>query len=309
MQKKILMITSSYDKTCSYLIKKFSQLTFFRLDLDKFSDYHVTFSADGFKIKDTNQYIDTKTCESIYFRKPSMEKLDGIFDNHYHAYIHKETYAFIEGIVESFDGTVLTKPSVMRRANNKILQASLAAQAGLRLPEFAITNDVYLLKHFSKNGGIIKPIAIGEITSGSSKEFVQTNMIDPAFEANNFEYSPVYLQDYIEKEFEVRITVVDGQFFPVKINSENNVDWRKPNNKVSYEICSIPITIRSSCLNFMELCNMKFGCFDFIVKNSVWYFLEMNANGQWAWLEFATKNSISNAIISYLTNCSTQKEQ
>lgn len=128
MQKKILMITSSYDKTCSYLIKKFSQLTFFRLDLDKFSDYHVTFSADGFKIKDTNQYIDTKTCESIYFRKPSMEKLDGIFDNHYHAYIHKETYAFIEGIVESFDGTVLTKPSVMRRANNKILQASLAAQ-------------------------------------------------------------------------------------------------------------------------------------------------------------------------------------
>lgn len=230
-----------------------------------------------------------------------MENLDGIFESHYHAYIHKETYALIEGIVESFNGTVLTKPSVMRRANNKVFQASLAAQAGFRLPEFAITNDSDLLKHFSKNAGIIKPVALGEITCGSSKEFVQTNLIDPAFEANNFEYSPVYLQDYIDKDFEVRVTVVDGQFFPVKIHSENNIDWRKPNNKVLYEACSIPSKIRDNCLNFMELCSMKFGCFDFIVKNSIWYFLEMNANGQWAWLEFETKHSISDAIVHYLT--------
>ncbi|MFA0061786.1 hypothetical protein AB4370_18505 [Vibrio cyclitrophicus] len=299
--QKILMVTSSYDKTCSYLIKKFSQVTFFRLDIDRFSDYRITVSVDGFKIKDLNNYIDSESCASIYFRKPSMENLDGIFENHYHAYIHKETYALIEGLVESFNGTVLTKPSVMRRANNKILQASLAAQAGFRLPEFSITNDVELLQHFSKNVGIIKPIALGEITCGSSKEFVQTNLIDPTLEVNNFEYSPVYLQDFIDKDFEVRITVVDGQFFPVKIHSENNVDWRKPNNKVIYEKCLIPPTIKSRCLNFMELCSMKFGCFDFIVKDSVWYFLEMNANGQWAWLEFETKHSISDAIVRYLT--------
>lgn len=307
--RKILMVTSSYDKTCSYLIKKFNQLTFFRLDLDRFSDYHITFSVDGFKIKDANHYIDSESCVSIYFRKPSMEKLDDIFESQYHPYIHKETYAFVEGIVESFNGTVLTKPSVMRRANNKVLQASLAAQAGFLLPEFAITNDVDLLKHFSENAGIIKPVALGEIMSGSSKEFVQTNLIDPAFEADNFKYSPVYLQNFIEKDFEVRVTVVDEQFFPVKIHSENNIDWRKPNNKVFYEACSIPSTIKSCCLKFMELCNMKFGCFDLIVKDSVWYFLEMNANGQWAWLEFETKHSISDAIVRYLTKSRAQKEQ
>ncbi|WP_299489867.1 hypothetical protein [uncultured Shewanella sp.] len=303
------MVTSSYDKTCSYIIKKFSQLTFFRLDLDKFSDYHITFSVDGFKIEDANHYIDSGSCVSIYLRKPSMEKLDDIFETHYHSYIHKETYAFVEGIIESFNGIVLTKPSVMRRANNKVFQASLAAKVGFHLPEFAITNNVDLLKHFTENAGIIKPIAIGEITSGSSKEFVQTNLIDPTFEANNFEYSPVYLQHFIEKEYEVRITVIDGNFFPVKINSENNIDWRKPNNKVSYEVYSIPSTIRNNCLNFMDLCNMKFGCFDFVVKDSTWYFLEMNANGQWAWLEFETEFNISGAIIRYLTKDIAQKEQ
>ncbi len=298
--QKILIITSSYDRTCSYLINKFRHLEFFRLDLDRFSDYHITFSLDGFRIRDGNDLIDSVSCASIYFRKPSLENLDGIFENHYHTYIHKETYSFIEGIVESFSGTVLTKPSVMRRANNKVLQASLASQVGFHLPEFAITNDANLLKHFSSNAGIIKPVALGEITCGSSKEFVQTNLIDPTFKVNYFEYSPVYLQDFIDKDFEVRITVVDGDFFPVKIHSENNIDWRKPNNKVSYEACSIPSTIRRNCINFMNLCGMKFGCFDFIVKNNVWYFLEMNANGQWAWLEFETKHNISDAIIRYL---------
>ena len=46
---------------------------------------------------------------------------------------------------------------------------------------------------------------------------------------------------------------------------------------------------------------MKFGCFDFIIKDDLWFFLEMNANGQWAWLEFETGLNISGAIIDFLT--------
>jgi len=45
---------------------------------------------------------------------------------------------------------------------------------------------------------------------------------------------------------------------------------------------------------------MEFGCFDFIVNNDEWYFLEMNSNGQWAWLEFETGSPISQEIVEYL---------
>lgn len=306
--RPILIVTSSYDKTCDYLVAKFTQLKFFRLDLDRFSEYRITCSPNGFKIKGTSSEIDSESCLSIYFRKPSMEKLDGIFESHYHSYIHRETYSVIEGIIESFKGTVLTKPSIMRRANNKVLQASLATEVGLNLPEFAITNDITLLKHFSDQKGIIKPVAIGEITRDSSKEFVQTNLIDRSFATRNFEYSPVYLQSYIQKDFEVRLTIVGEQVFPVKIHSKNNIDWRKPNNKVVYETCSIPEDIERNCFAFMDLCGMRFGCFDFIVKDDIWYFLEMNANGQWSWLEFETGLNISESIIDYLTTGSTKME-
>lgn len=289
-------------------MSKYSHLDFFRLDLDRFSEYRITFSPCGFEIKNNENNINSNSCLSIYFRKPSMENLDGIFDDYYHTYIHKETYSLVEGITECFNGTVLTKPSVMRRANNKVFQASLATESGLIIPEYAITNNENLLKHFANKKGIIKPVATGEITRHTTKEFVQTNLIDSSFETNNFQYSPVYLQNFIDKDFEVRVTIVDKNVFPVKIHSENNIDWRKPKNKTSYETCSIPQRIRESCFTFMKHSNMHFGCFDFIVKDDVWYFLEMNANGQWAWLEFETGLNISAAIIDYLTKNFTMME-
>lgn len=302
MRNKILIITSSYDKTCDYIIKKYSELDFFRFDIDQFSEYRVTFTSKGFQINSTNCYIDSLTCLSIYFRKPIMENLDGIFEDDYHSYIHKETYSMIEGIVESFRGVVLTKPSIMRRANNKIYQASIATDAGFISPEFSITNNITELNYFTNIKGIIKPLAIGEITKNSKKEFVQTNLIDSSYKTDKFQYSPVYLQDYIDKEYEVRVTIVDKHIYPVKICSDNNVDWRKPNNKVIYEICLIPEEIKNSCFKFMKSCSMNFGCFDFIVKNNIWYFLEMNANGQWAWLEIEMGLDISKSIIDFLTN-------
>lgn len=297
---QILMLTSSYDRTCDYLINKFKNLSFFRLNLDQFSRYKISYSKNGFKISDIDSHIETDNCQSIYFRKPSMENLTGVFEAKYHNFIHKESFSLIEGIAESFEGTVLTKPSIMRRANNKVVQVTLAKSAGLEIPELSITNDGSLLKYYSDLNGIIKPLSIGEVISEGKKEFVQTNLINSDIHSTNFEYSPVYLQQYISKDYEVRITVVGDEFFPVRIDSSNQIDWRKPNNEVVYSAYTVPNEIKKCCIKYMQLCNMNFGCFDFIVKGGEWYFLEMNANGQWAWLEISTELKISDKIIELL---------
>ena len=299
--KKVLMITSSFDKTCDYIINKYPEISFFRFDIDQFSLYKITYTQDGFEIHHDNKSITSPSCHSIYFRKPTMENLNGTFDAKYHQYIHKEVYSVIEGIAESFEGKVLTRPSIMRKANNKVVQASLVKKSGFLVPEMAITNCVKALNAFAHQGGIIKPVSAGEITHGSTKEFVQTNKIDPSLNSELFKYSPVYLQHYIDKDFEVRVTIINKVLFPVRINSMNNVDWRKPNNQVSYEKCTIPLGIEEKCISYMKLCDMNFGCFDFLVKDKQWYFLEMNANGQWGWLEKETGLPISKAIVDYLT--------
>lgn len=298
---KILIVTSSYDKTCDYIIKKYKSIDFFRFDLDRFSKYSVSFTNNGFDIKHEEESICESSCLSIYYRKPSSENLNEVIEHKYHPFAHKEAYSIIEGIVESFDGVCLTKPSVMRPAGNKILQAKLANKVGFEMPDYLITNNADLVELYKSKKAIVKPLSVGVIQDEKTKEFVQTNLLDSSIELNALKYSPAYFQRYQAKDFEVRATFVGKEAFVIKIASQNSVDWRKANNKINYSVFEMPKDIYEKCLEFMKLSNMDFGCFDFIVKNNNWYFLEMNVNGQWAWLEFETGLDISGSIVRYLS--------
>ena len=58
----------------------------------------------------------------------------------------------------------------------------------------------------------------------------------------------------------------------------------------------------------MKHFNLEFGAFDFILsKSGELYFLEVNPNGQWYWLEDLTGVLISDAIADILINKSFER--
>lgn len=299
---KILVITSSYDKTCDYIIEKYHDIEFFRVDVDLFSHYSISFTCNKFVISRGTVQLCESDCKAIYYRKPSPQDLNGIIDSKYHSFSHKEAYSLIEGIVEAFNGKCLTKPSIMRPAGNKVLQARIAEQVGFMMPKYLMTNDAVRVKEFSSEERIVKPLSTGMLQDKNSKEFVQTNILDKNIPFEALKYSPAYFQQYAKKDYECRVTFIGEQAFVVKIQSENTIDWRKTNNSISYSIGEMPQDIYVKCLNFMKSCKMGFGCFDFIIYRNIWYFLEMNVNGQWAWLEFETGLDISGSVVRYLSD-------
>ncbi|EDK0187380.1 hypothetical protein GFV06_20565 [Salmonella enterica] len=299
----ILIITSSYDHTCDFLINKYPDASFFRLNTDYFYEYKISYGRDGFKIVNNNgESIASTDCSSIYYRKPANQDLENVIEPKYRNFIHKECISLIEGIADSFDGLCLSSPSKMRKADNKIIQASIAKKVGFKIPTFLIGNhsELIIKKDECDEKYIVKPLASGVVSDGLTKEFVQTNLYCSDMTEEMLKYSPVYFQVYQEKDYETRVTVVDGSFFCIRIDSDNKIDWRKQNNRTSYSVNIIPENVRINCLKYMECFDMKFGCFDFIIKNNVWYFLEMNANGQWLWLELVTGVEISAAIMKVL---------
>ena len=116
-------------------------------------------------------------------------------------------------------------------------------------------------------------------------------------------FTPVYLQNYIPKLFEVRITIIGENVYPIRIDTRNKVDWRADyeNHKYSKIIC--PNHIIEKCYQLLEDFSLKYGAFDFIVtpKNE-WVFLEVNPNGQWLWLEQSLELDISKKIVEYLVS-------
>ena len=265
--KYVLIITSSFDQTVFYIINRYPQVSFFRFNVDQLNDYKVNINNQGWSISYHDEYITNNDVHSIYYRKPTFPDLSE-YEVSYHSMIHKDILALINGIVDVFPGKVLTKPFILRLTENKAFQLLKASQYGFIIPSSYIGNDQFKANKY--NQGIIKPLSTGKVQIGDGYEIYQTNIFQGIHE--NISLTPIYVQKYIKKQYEVRLTIIDQYVYAVRIDTIDQVDWR------------------------------NVGAFDFIVTpNNEWVFLEVNPNGQWLWLEESLNLDISKGIIEYLT--------
>jgi len=301
MKNKILILTSSFDKTVDYIIKKFDKSNFIRVNIDELNNYQISVTnINGFQINLETKFLKIENLfeqvTSIYYRKLFLPSLDE-YESKYHTYMQKEIYSFISGLVDSFDGKVLTTPSILRKVENKIYQLKNATDLEFLLPKSLISNDYEKANNFNIEKIIAKPLSTGKLTSStvSNSNIVNDNI-------NNISLSPTYFQTYIPKDYELRVTVIEDIFYCVKIIANDKIDWRKNAEDNIYELIDTPKIIKSQCKLFMETCNIKFGAFDYIVYNNQYYFLECNPNGQWLWLELKLGLDISTSLVRFLND-------
>ncbi|WP_097034484.1 hypothetical protein [Clostridium tertium] len=299
--KNILIITSSIDYTVDYIINNYGYKNmFYRVNVDMFNRYKFNISYEnGFYIESSQWSIGEDELDAIYYRKPLLPNLCK-YEQSYHKMISKDIISYINGIVDGFDGIVLSKPSILRKTENKIYQIKIAKKVGFKFPISSIGTSLDDINKIIEIGAIIKPLTTGKIISNNECEIIQTAKVQSCIK-EDISITPLYIQQYIEKSYELRVTIINNKIFPVKIESFNLIDWRIDQNKNKYTVVNIPEDIKIKCLEMMKIMNLKFGAFDFIVNNDNEYiFLEVNPNGQWLWLEQKLGVNISSEIINYL---------
>lgn len=103
------------------------------------------------------------------------------------------------------------------------------------------------------------------------------------------------------KIVDVRVTVVGRTLFAAEIHSGGALDWRRDHRRLSYRRCEVPDEIAEGVLALMGRLGLVFAALDFVVnRDGSWVFLEINPNGQWAWIERQTGQPISRALASIL---------
>lgn len=298
-RKTILIVTSSIDETASYIVEKYSGIVnFFRVNVDNFSQYKFYIGNEGWQITKDSLSVTSSDIHSIYYRKPRLPNLRE-YDSQYHLMIQRDIISVINGIVDSFSGKVLTKPSILRKAENKVYQLIYAGEKGWDIPASYIGNNCAECKKYENTMSIIKPLTTGKTYGQNGCELYQTNIFNGTNE--DISITPIYLQNYIHKKCEVRITIIGKYAYPVRIDTKNKIDWRADyhNHRYSQIIC--PDTVIEKCYQMMKDFSLSFGAFDFIVTpEEEWIFLEVNPNGQWLWLEQSINLDISEKIIDYL---------
>ena len=303
MKKRILVVTSSFDETVTYLTSKFSNsVKFFRINVDCISEYHINLYENGWEILSDDFCIIKDDIDSIYYRKPAFPKLDE-FERKYWNLIKQDVYTLITGIIESFEGKVLSKPSRLLVAENKAYQYLLVQKLNLLMPQSYIGNSIYFYNKFADKDSIIKPLSQGKVLSDYGNELYFTSKLDNDKSNINISKTPVYIQEKINKIYDVRIIVIDGFVFAIKIDAAGVLDWRVDYSNHQYSLITPPQDIVDECKKVLSCLSLSFGAFDYVVtQKNEWIFLEVNPNGQWLWLEQALKLNISEKIINYLTS-------
>ena len=202
-----------------------------------------------------------------------------------------------------------------RPASSKMLQLSVARKFGMRIPNtsFANTKEAFfplLQKHEDIS---LKPIDANGFFTDDGMEYIfysrkakSSEIMAQPDEA--FEQTASFLQNYIDKKYELRITVCNEDVVACKIDSQSldddkgKIDWRQGYDYgLKQDIVAIPDNVKQFCIEFLKEMHLNFGCFDFIVTpDDDYVFLECNPNGQWLWIELATGYDISKIIAKNL---------
>lgn len=304
----ILIITHKEDFTTDFVIDKLNkrEIKYYRFNCEDIDKENYIFEIqNGFQFQINN----LTAFDSVWFRRTKLPDLK-VKDEAEKLYLLGEYDALLSNLYSQINAERwFSHPNDVYKAENKIFQIRVAQEIGFTIPDTIITNLHSVLKEFidrHKRNVIVKPLSQGRIIQVDGIKTIYTNRISDEIinDLASYSLTPSIYQEYIEKEYELRITVVGEKIFAAKVDSqkfdETKIDWRK--QKIPFEKYILPETESKKCIALLRKLNLSFGAID-MIKNSKgdYVFLEINPNGQWAWLDMEAGLNISDEIINYLT--------
>jgi hypothetical protein len=320
--KKVLIITHTADNSCIDNVVRF---------IEEAGAEAIRFNVDRYPIETrlTTSFVDnrwttflqvdndTYHLEDItavwYRRSHSLGKgLQQIIDPEYlPATIGEVKHTFV-GMLEGLTCFQLERFSVYRRLDSKEEQLKVASANGLLIPATCISNDPVQVQKFIKqqHGPVITKMQSSfAIYREKQEHVVFTNEItvDQLDDLDMLQYCPMVFQQRIEKKLELRITIVGDAVFAFSIDSQRvdnaKVDWRKEGASMieEWEPYTLPEPVQKKLLAFMDSYGLNYGAIDVIVTpNDDYYFLEVNAAGEYFWLDRICDHAISRHIAAVL---------
>lgn len=300
--KKVLVLTHDGDphakSVCTYL--ELASVDFFYIATDKIIEsYTVKFdSSTGFYSIASpvrNEVIDGRW--NIWNRRVMDPELPRDFPKELEDIVLTETERTWEGLLFSHTGRVVNRPQASFAANNKVNQLLFARSygRGIQIPATILTNDPeYLRQFYATHDLICHKLQRAALVERDGKRLTSYNNLvrdENIAHADLIRAHPCLFQEYIDKEYELRITALEDRVAAIAIYSQDSdlskLDFRRYDfEKVRYRKVDIPDNVSTFCLDLLKHYGLSFGEIDMILtKDGRYVFLEINPNGQWLWLQ------------------------
>lgn len=317
--KSILIITCKSDVHADFVtieLRK-SGCDVIRLNTEDFS-HNIIFNCKYLKnewiydffILDANLRFTSDDFNIVWYRKPKEIINLTVIDRHVADFVKEEYDYFLRSFYAINVNKTWVNPFMSNRnANQKLPNLKLASELGLTVPKTLITNDIDEASHFvnlCKSDILVKTFHYSGFVINETDIWhcfaKRLNKNDFEDYKDSIRLAPTFLQQYIEKELELRVTIIGSNVFTAAIHSQETEkakdDWRAIDSyQIKHSIYTLPDNVSKCLLKFNSHYGLRFSTFDIILTPSGEYvFLECNPNGQWYWIEELTKMPMAKAL-------------
>ncbi|MGW1772506.1 ATP-grasp ribosomal peptide maturase [Streptomyces sp. NPDC002104] len=239
---------------------------------------------------------------AVYWRRPTWPTFPDLTQDDAHFAAAQARYG-LGGALYAMEGPLwVNHPHHATAADYKPAQLALAQRLGLAVPSTLVTNDPQDAREFiaAHDRVIYKtlrgtPYQRDGVAVTGWADLVTAGEID-----DSLRVTPHLFQAVVDKVADLRVLIVGRQVFAVRITS-GLLDWRKDYSALSYDVVELPAAVENALFAHLDRCGLVSGSFDFAVSpdGDLWW-LELNPNGQWGWLEPRTGLEMSAAFAALL---------
>lgn len=233
-------------------------------------------------------------------RVPSAQQLtDELGDDYARELTANECRGAALGLMRThFRGTWVSSFEATQRASDKILQLQVARDAGFRIPRTLVTQSVEAARMFRADVG---PLVVKTVV-GVAGPMLQTVRIDDPedFSSDAYMSAPSMFQEFVSGQQHLRLMAFGDQVHGGLITT-SDTDWRG-NLHVPIDQVDVPGDLARRIHRVLDALQLRMGIIDIKLDDlgePVW--LEVNPQGQFAFLDGLVGTSILEAFSAFLT--------
>lgn len=321
MSKIVIIISATKDSHADRLEKYLSLKTqVVRLNLDDLFLWDFEIQNQDLTLIYKDNRFPLEKIKSVFLRRaPTFEAFKkNVSDDYteFSDYIALQKFSLFSDALAILNNSVKFCNNLeSAQFQSKNVQIGIALTCGLKIPQTYVGSDPKEAYSFIKK---LRDLNLNVCTKSINNKKVIIDGIESTrftkilsdvkeVDLATLKDCPIIFQEYIDKAYELRSTVIGDHIHTVKIDSqiagaETAIDWRKYNiARTPHSSYELPNEIREKILEINRKMKLTYSAFDLIrAKNGEYIFVETNPYGQWLWLEDLTGVSITQSISDYL---------
>ncbi len=286
-------------------LRKTYQLNPIHLDMRDFPHESGSFRLDrAGTARSMSHLAGLDEVTSVWWRRPHPCRVPAGFLDEDDEFRQAECDGFLQGLLWSIPAVWVNDPGADRTATRKIVQLDTARRCGFAVPDTLITNDPDEARSFvdSRGGSVIY-----KRTGTGRAEFTETRIVgtEEIGQFGTIRSAPTTFQDYVEAECDLRVVWIDGVEWTVRIDSQSGAGWvdSRLDTSVAFTPERLPASVSKALTTLMGALGLVFGVLDIrLGLDGEYYFLEVNPQGQFAYLEIKTGLPIFAGLARFLVH-------